>query len=196
MSSTFDDSIWELVPDVPRPADPWLAGLARDFSAGAEAVLDLGCGDGIYLPVLAEFAGSVHGADRSQIALDRAARRCPEAGLTLVGADERIPLGDNGFDRVWCCDTLEHVLDTQTVLSEARRVLKPSGELFVATPDHSFAARLRLAFSGWDRHFDPFSPHLRFYTSGSLGLALTECGFELPRVSRRGGVLVAFADRL
>ncbi|MBK5231288.1 MAG: class I SAM-dependent methyltransferase, partial [Thermoleophilia bacterium] len=118
MSSEYDDSIWELVPEGAREADPWLARRASDFAAGADDVLDLGCGDGLYLPSLAAHGARLHCADRSAVALERAVRRAPAATPHLIGADERLPLADNGVQRVWCCDTLEHVVDTQTVLSE------------------------------------------------------------------------------
>jgi ubiquinone/menaquinone biosynthesis C-methylase UbiE len=203
MSSEYDDSIWELVSsdgssdgrsDV-RSADPWLAARASRFAAGAEAALDLGCGDGLYLQALSGSAATVFGADRSSVALGRAAERAPGATLHEVDANERLPLTDNCVDRIWCCDTLEHVVDTQVVLSEARRVLRPGGRLLVVTPDHPLRLRLRVALRGWDEHFDPFSPHLRFYTARSLSAALADCGFDLPAIERHDGALVAEAAR-
>ncbi|MFY9264826.1 MAG: class I SAM-dependent methyltransferase [Solirubrobacterales bacterium] len=196
MTSDYDDSIWRQVPDRPRIPDPWLELRASVFAAGSAAALDLGCGDGLYLPALLLSAGAVFGVDRSAVALERAGRRNPAAKLRKTTAGERLPLADNSVDRVWCCDTLEHVLDTQTVLSEAGRVLVPGGRLLVVTPDHRIWSRIGLAFGGWERHFDPFSPHLRFYTRRSLTDALTGCGFEPPRVERHRGALVAESPRL
>lgn len=195
MTSEYDDSIWKLVEPGGREPDPRLAARARVFTEGAEAVLDLGCGDGLYLAVLGARGARVYGADRSCVALARAAAAAPEASLHEVGANERLPLEDNVVDRVWCCDTLEHVLDTQTLLSEARRVLRPGGALLVVTPDHSRRLRLGLALAGWEKHFDPFSPHLRFYTARSLTSALEDCGFSVERAEREAGALVMLARR-
>lgn len=195
MSSDFDDSIWEIVPEAGREPEAWLAELAVSFADGAEAVLDLGCGDGLYMQALGAAGARVYGADRSAVALARATVRVPAAVLHEVGSDERLPLPDNCVERVWCCDTIEHVVDTQTVLSETRRVLVPGGELLVVTPDHPRRLRMRLALRGWEEHFDPFSPHLRFYTARSLSGALVDCGFDAPAVERRGEVLVARARR-
>jgi ubiquinone/menaquinone biosynthesis C-methylase UbiE len=195
MSSEYDDSIWELVSSAQRVPDDGLAARATRFAQGAGAVLDLGSGDGLYLLALAQAGAQVHAADRSAVALSRAAERAPGAALHQVGANERLPLPDNSVERVWCCDTLEHVVDTQIVLSEARRVLAPGGRLLVVTPDHPLRLRLRVALRGWEEHFDPFSPHLRFYTAKSLRAALIDCGFEAPDVERRGGALVAEAAR-
>jgi len=195
MSSEYDDAIWELALGSERSPDRWLAERARTFAAGATAVLDLGCGDGLYLPELAAAETAVVGADRSTLALARAAERMPGATLHEVGGNERLPLADNCVQRIWCCDTLEHVVDTQVVLSEARRVLEPAGRMLVITPDHPLRLRLRIALRGWDEHFDPFSPHLRFYTESSLRSALGDCGFEVAQVSRRDCALVAEAVR-
>lgn len=195
MTSEYDDSIWELVEPGGRRPDARLARRAREFAGGGNAVLDLGCGDGLYLPELGAHGACVYGVDRSRVALARAAAAAPDAVLRETGSGERLPLDDNSVDRVWCCDALEHVIDTQTVLSETRRVLRPGGELLVVTPDHSRRLRLRLALAGWEEHFDPFSPHLRFYTARSLAGALEDCGFDVRRTQREAGALVVNALR-
>lgn len=195
MTSSYDDSIWELVADGGRALPPTLVGRIEGFMAGSTAVLDLGCGDGQYLPLLADFTERLLGADRSSVALERAARRAPSAELSIVDEDHRLALADNSVDRIWCVDTIEHVVDTQVFLSEARRVLAPGGRLFVATPAHPLRSRIRLALGGWDEHFDPFSPHLRFYTARSLRSALTDCGFDADRIETRAGLLIADVRR-
>lgn len=202
MSSEYFDSIWEQVHEHHlHGGGDRFAALAAEFAGAAGAVLDAGCGDGARFAALASGGARLYAADRSALALERAARRVEHDGLgevelRLVGDDERIPYDDNLVERAWCCGVLEHVVDTQTFLSELRRVLKPGGELLVVTPGHSLAMRLRLALRGWGHHFDPFSSRLRFYTARSLADALTDCGFEPPKVSRDGDLLMARARRL
>jgi SAM-dependent methyltransferase len=195
MTSEYNDAIWESIPATDRPLDPRLSSRAGSFLAGATAVLDLGCGDGLYLPLLAEHCETVIGVDRSAVALQKAVTRGGSPQLDRVLEDERLPLEDNCVQRIWCVDTLEHVVDTQIVLSDARRVLEPGGQILIATPAHPLRLRLKLAFSGWDRHFDPFSPHLRFYTAGSLKNALNDTGFAVTELSSAGDLLVAKATR-
>lgn len=196
MTGNYDDSIWETIPDTDRELPAALVGQIESFLRGSRSVLDLGCGDGQYLQMLAAHCEEVSGADRSAVALARAGRRFPAAHLVHVGEDHRVPLEDNCVERIWCVDTIEHVVDTQTFLSEARRVLVPGGRLLVATPGHPPRLRMSLAIKGWDEHFDPFSPHLRFFTASSLRGALDATGFEAPRLDAGDGLLIADSVRL
>lgn len=200
MSSEYFDSIWEQIPKHRHGPHGRFDDLASGFVGAAGSVLDLGCGDGSRFAALASSGARLYGVDRSPLALERAAHRVEAEGiesveLRAVGADERIPIDDNAVERVWCCGVLEHVVDTQIVLSEIRRVLVPGGELLVVTPNHPPLLRLRLALRGWERHFDPFSSRLRFYTSRSLTGALRDCGFERAESSREGELLIVRARR-
>ena len=77
-----------------------------------------------------------------------------------------------------CAETLEHVRDVQLLLSEARRVLRPGGALAVTTPAHGRRDGLSILTGGFERMFDPLSPHLRFLTRRSLSELLDALGFE------------------
>jgi ubiquinone/menaquinone biosynthesis C-methylase UbiE len=149
----------------------------------AERALDLGCGDGRLTAELR--AGELTAADVSPVALART--RLPHAVLVELTPDAPLPFDDNAFDLVLCTETLEHVRDTQLFLSEARRVLRPGGELAISTPAH----RRVLTAS----QLDPLSPHLRFYTRRSLARILHELGFEVTQLRRRRGSLLARARR-
>ena len=73
----------------------------------------------------------------------------------------------------------------QLLLSELRRVLEPGGRLAITTPAHR-----RLMAPP-----DPLSPHLRFFTKGSLDALLDAMGFEIRTLARRGGGLFALVSR-
>jgi SAM-dependent methyltransferase len=190
--SRYDDELWELVPEDRGPAPThlaeWVRGLGR-----AERALDLGAGDGRLTVELD--AGDVVAADVSQVALGRARSRVARALRVHVRPDEPLPLPDGDFDLVLCADTIEHVRDVQLLLSEARRLLSPGGRLAVATPAHGRLTGLAIAVRGFDRLFDPLSPHLRFFTPRSLRRLLGEMGFEVESLRRVRGDLLAVARR-
>ena len=193
MASRFDDELWELVP-LERGAPP---AATVDFVAGlgpVPAALDLGCGDGLLTEAL--LAERLVAADVSAVALRRARDRLgSRAEAVELEPDYPLPFGDGEFDLVLIADTLEHVRDVQLVLSEARRVLRPAGELAIATPAHGRLTGLRIALSGFERVFPPLSPHLRFFSRRSLGGLLDQLGFDVRSIERGDGVLYARATR-
>lgn len=192
MASRYDDELWALVPEDAGEAPLHLVRFVRGLGR-AEAALDLGCGDGRLAAALD--AGELTLADVSRVALDRAAERLPQARAVELEPDAPLPLDDNAFDLVLCAETLEHVRDVQLLLSEARRVLRPGGRLALTTPAHSRLTGLDILARGFERRFDPLSPHLRFLTRRSLTALLTDMGFDPDRVHRRAGTLLATATR-
>lgn len=189
--SRYDDEIWSLVPR-DAAGEPAIVEFVRGLPE-VDRVLDLGTGDGRLAPELR--AREVVLADVSQVALERARRRLPGAEVVHVEPDAPLPLADSSFDLVLCAETIEHVRDVQLLLSEARRVLRPGGTLALTTPAYGRITGLAVLVGGFERPFDPLSPHLRFFTRRSLGRLLGEMGFEVRSLRRRSGTLLAVATR-
>lgn len=192
MASRYDDEIWELVPaDAPAPP-----GHLVEFAGSlgpARRVLDLGCGDGRLSAELR--ADELTVADVSRVALRRARAALPDAGVVELEPDAPLPLLDGAFELVVCIETVEHVRDLQLLLSECRRVLVPGGALAVSTPAHGRRTGLAVLLSGFEPHFEPLSPHLRFLTRRSLRDLLESMGFDVGSIRSRGGTLYAVATR-
>ena len=98
-------------------------------------VLDIGCGPGTITVGLARAVhpGEIQGIDieESQIDLARAAATAgSHANATFnVGNVLELPFEDNHFDVVHAHAVIMHIPDTQSVLAEVKRVLKPGGIL-------------------------------------------------------------------
>jgi SAM-dependent methyltransferase len=194
----YYEDLWRRLPPAATAHDPGRARreqFLREQLRGGERVLDLGCGDGWALPVLAAAgAAEIAGLDVAPAALARARPNADAATAELILGefDGRFPIPDNRFDLVWAGEVIEHVADTARWLSEVRRVLRPDGRLLLTTPDHP---RLALLIRGLDHYAPPLGDHLHLYTRRSLGTLLTEFGFDPVHVRREHGTLLAIAHR-
>ena len=150
------------------------------------AVLDAGCGTGLFLRDFREVFAPVRaaGIDFAWPALPFAARRTT---ALLAGASaDALPFFDGAFDAVHSADVLQHmtIAGASIALREFRRVLKPGG--FVAL-------RLRAT-----RRFIPNEPDVDFdhaYSEDSLRAALADAGFRVLFL-RRVNVLPSLAAEL
>ncbi len=192
MASRYDDELWELVPEEAVPPPGYLRRFVRGLGP-VERALDLGCGDGRLSAEL--MADQLTIADVSRTAMARARSRLPRATALELEPDAPVPLPDSSHDLVLCAETLEHVRDVQLLLSEARRVLRPGGRLGLTTPAHGRLTGLDVLVRGFERRFDPFSPHIRFLTRRSLTSLLEELGFDPGTVRREAGTLLTLATR-
>jgi ubiquinone/menaquinone biosynthesis C-methylase UbiE len=176
-----------------RPLDEHATQWAHEAAALAARertpprVLDLGCGDGALAARLAEQGAQVVGADPSRVALERAAQAHPGLGLVQHTADGRLPLEDSSFEAVVCLNVLQHVVDTQLLMSEARRVLAPHGLLAVAVPWHGRLKGALTALFAFEQMHDPLEPRLRYYTPRSLAALLRAFGYGELELRGRGG---------
>ena len=100
--------------------------------ADAQAVLDLGCGDGVLLERIGVRAPGARliGVDMSAEDLALAARRLPDATWHEARA-QALPLADGAVDVVVSHMALMLMNDVDQVMAELRRVLRPGGRLAV-----------------------------------------------------------------
>ena len=190
MSSEPHDAIWAALPAdaVPEELVLRLGWLLAHVPRGA-TVLDLGCGAGEFSAALTKAGAQVIAVDVAAEALRRAGERVAGLDARLWSAGEPLPVDDNAADVVWAGEVIEHVADVAPWLSEVRRVLRPRGTLLLTTPHHGPATMLVLALRPrrFQRHFDPRSDHLRFFSPVTLGRLLDELGFDVAEVTPAGG---------
>jgi SAM-dependent methyltransferase len=107
--------------------------IVRDRVKDHARVLDLGCGDGFLLELLAEAGHEVSGIDLSAADLALARRRPSLAGAKLLeGRAQDLPFPDDAFDA--CVSHMAFMLmpDIDRVAAELARVLRPGGLLALA----------------------------------------------------------------
>jgi SAM-dependent methyltransferase len=95
-----------------------------------DSVLDIGCGVGAFLRVVAERAGQPFGIDASQPLLDLARERLPDADLRLADM-EALPHADDTFDLVTGFNSFFFADDIVAALREAGRVAKPGAPIVI-----------------------------------------------------------------
>ena len=145
--------------------------ICREMKDGGARILDVGCGTGANLELLARY-GDAEGVDISVDALEF----CRERGLqqqVRLGAAETLPYEDGSFDLVTALDVVEHLDDDVGGLKEMRRVLKPGGRALLFVPAFMFLWGVQ----------DDVSHHRRRYTLKNLREAVREAGFEVERAT-------------
>lgn len=161
-------------------------------------VLDIGCGRGEILRRCLELGAQAYGVDYAPAAARIARRLAEEAGVYRADA-KQLPFPNACFDRVLMFDLVEHLhpWELKQALAEARRVLRPEGQLIIHTAPNAWYDRfayplVRLAriAMGQGAHYpkDPravipanLDVHVNEQSAWSLWWTLKRAGFR-PRV--------------
>jgi ubiquinone/menaquinone biosynthesis C-methylase UbiE len=112
------------------------AGIERtliEFVGAGErpVVLEVGCGTGHWLRVLASRSVLVAGVDPSARMLARARAAVPAAHVVRARAED-LPWNSGAFDRVFCVNAAHHFANRGRFFVEARRILGSRGGVLVA----------------------------------------------------------------
>ena len=139
---------------------------------GSLRILDLGCGTGRNLELLAQFGDTV-GVEPEGPGLEQCRERGLGEDVVKAGTATSIPFPDASFDLVTAFDVLEHLDDDKEGLAEIRRVLKPAGQLLMTVPAYRFL---------WSVH-DEALGHRRRYVASEVHSLLNTSGFVVIRRS-------------
>lgn len=131
---------------------------------GWTRILDIGCGDGLFFPRLAEFAPVVEGIEPS------AERVADDPRIFIRPFDATFqPLAPYGL--IVMLDVLEHLDRPAEALSHALSLLEPAGTMVITVP----------AFmSVWTSH-DVMNEHKTRYTKSSFRALASQVGFRVDR---------------
>lgn len=114
----------------------WMTGqiVRRLRLTGAEVVLDVGCGTGLYARGLAGHAAAVVCAEPSRAMLAQVPageKLVPLAASAEELADGRVSLPHDGYDAILLKEVLHHVEDRAAVIAGLGRLLRPGGQMLV-----------------------------------------------------------------
>ena len=169
--------------------DEGLSHVRPKTVAGRVRALEVGCGDGFFTNELASRNCDAVGIDLSPVGVETARRRYPSASFEVHDLTRPLPFDDASFDFVWCSEVLEHLFAPLAVLEQVRRVLRPHGRFCATVPYHGMLKNIGIALMGFEKHYDPTYPHIRFFTKRSLAGLADRAGLEVESVGACGSNL-------
>lgn len=144
-------------------------------------VLEIGCGTGHNLPMLAQFghvdAIEIDPAARA-IAAERLGRPIGDAPLPALPG---VPRGT--YDLVAVLDVVEHIEDDVAALAAMATCLAPGGKILIAVPAHQWM---------WSAH-DVVNHHHRRYSKKTLRTAIEAAGLKAEKLGYFNSLLFPLA---
>lgn len=161
--------------------EKYIANFARHTSNSK--VLDVGCGLGNYTSLFNINNNQVAGIDIIDFRSDLFKK-----DFKFVKYDGRnFPFPSQTFDTIICLDVIEHIKDDLFTAREIKQVLKPGGNILIATPNRNRLSSIFLKLIGRERRF-PYigqadgiggkSVHEREYADKELAALFRNAGFN------------------
>lgn len=145
------------------------------------ALLDIGCGEGLFLEVAKKGGWQVDGTEVSEHAANFASQRLQQP--IFCGELGQADLAPGSFDVVTLWHVLEHTTQPLDTLTAARRLVKPDGRLVLAVPnvnDRIMQTVYRLIKGRKPRLFSLGDKeiHLYHFSADTLKMLIELAGFE------------------
>jgi len=156
----------------------WRASVLKRCVPAGGRILDVGCGRGNFLEVMAARGFDVYGTEFSAVSAQRARMLFPDR--IFLGEHATTELAEQQFDLITLWHVIEHLRDPYGTVCRLHKLLKPEGRLVLAQPNiDSWQARLGGAV--WF-HLD-IPRHLYHFSPTTLAALLDQAGFRVERVS-------------
>lgn len=151
-------------------------------------ILDIGCGEGLFAHVLFDEKIDL-GIDPDQRELDK----CKEFGAykeLIKCFGNEIPRESATFNTIFSNSVLEHIVDLESVLKEANRLLAEDGKMYITVPTDLFDKnnflfrslsflRLTSLAENYRVFFNKFWKHYHFYNVSNWKAVFERNGFVL-----------------
>ena len=137
-------------------------------------LLDVGCGSGDLLARMGALGWTVAGVEFDAAAAKVARQR---SGAKVYRSLDDVK--SRQYDAVVLDHVFEHLADAPAMLAQCLHALRPGGQLALATPNPTSAARNRFGAS-W-LHWDP-PRHVGLYGEAGLRRVVEAAGFEIDRL--------------
>jgi len=113
----------------------WKQSIAKtiwDWIPSASSLLDIGCGSS---PIISRYSNAI-GVDTNEEKLAFMRKKCTEATFKRVDTN-MLMFEENSFDYILCIELLEHLPRPELTIALVSKILKPEGQVVIATPDYS-----------------------------------------------------------
>lgn len=134
----LDEEFWSLSRVFAHPGYPGCRPFSEliDYEGlQGKDVLEVGCGSGAHAALLATAARQVTAVDLTGRAVGLTRQRCRLFGIDNVRVmqcdAERLPFDDNSFDFIWSWGVIHHSANTDQIVGELQRVLRPNGRVAI-----------------------------------------------------------------
>jgi SAM-dependent methyltransferase len=168
---------WALSEDQQIPS--YREALARVGLERGQLVLDIGCGVGAFLRLVAERGARPFGLDASEALIELARKRVPDADLR-VGEMEALPYDDDAFDLVTGFTSFFFATDIVAALREAGRVARSGAPVVIQVwgphARRDLEAMMAIAHPYLPPRPDDAPPEPEYWKPGALEDVATSAG--------------------
>lgn len=149
--------------------------LIEQYALHGKKVVEIGCGRGEYLRVLARFPVEAFGVEHQQASVRAACEEGLQAAQAFCGAED-VKLPNGPFAAFFCFNFLEHQPDPNAMLRCVWNNLEPGGVGLVTVPCWEYIAQQ-------GDFYDLVRDHLAYYTRETLRFLMEKNGFSVLETS-------------